>query len=824
MRRWWWLVALLCAATPDVDAGDAAFRAGDVAGALVAWSRAYAELRPGDPAVFELALKLAAAHREAGAPLRAMALLEQAEAVAAPAERARVDVARATVLRARGLLAASAEAADAAFADARAVGDVDVAALAAVEGGAARLRLRDAVGAALRYERAVTLYDTLGDVAAADDARVGLAAARVEQGRLVEAARALVPALRSGDPETRARAERVRGDVAVSVGRDDEAVADYGRALDATTHAPTRADLLVRRGEARHRLGDAGAADDLGAAAGVWDSLGRPAPGARLRARALAWRADVAALDRTARDPRSSAGARFEAEVALARAALDRGDVDAARAHASGATALAAQLDHPDDAVVADSVAALAAAAAEAPDARSRLDAVAATIGLRRLAGAPALPDDDAVLLARLAAATDAPASAWVAADAAFVAADEPVIADGAVAARVAEAAALAEAPLEDAAAVARRAELRVAFAAEVDALRAGQTDLDSRAAVAPEALEALQRELPVGARVIAPIVLPDRVVVLTLDRDAMAVRTSPIAPDEVLRLASRASRALRAGLRTSDVERTLDQLGAALLSPVAADLAGAEVVVVAATGPLRSLPWAALRLDGAYLSEHHDVAAITHAGSLGLLRAAPAPVDGPALLVGDPDGTLPAAAVEVAAIARRRPGSDVLVGSAATRDAVLSAARGKHVVHLATHGRVDAEVPARSHLVLAPPGPDLTYREIPGFAPDLSDARLVVLSACDSGRPIDAVEPGVAAIAGLGAQFQRAGVESLVGTLWPVRDDATRAWMEAFYAALDEGRSLGAAARAAHQRLRDDPETAHPADWAAFTLVGDWR
>ena len=161
-------------------------------------------------------------------------------------------------------------------------------------------------------------------------------------------------------------------------------------------------------------------------------------------------------------------------------------------------------------------------------------------------------------------------------------------------------------------------------------------------------------------------------------------------------------------------------------------------------------------------------------------------------LALGNPDGTLPAADEEVAALAKMFPGAATLHGTAATREALGANAAGRTVLHLATHGVLDSSAPERSYIVLA--DQKLGYLEIPGLYEPLRDTGMVVLSACETAVPLapegDAVQGGGLEIAGLANQFRRAGVPRLLASLWQVSDESTRALMVRFYGALGEGRS----------------------------------
>ena len=117
-----------------------------------------------------------------------------------------------------------------------------------------------------------------------------------------------------------------------------------------------------------------------------------------------------------------------------------------------------------------------------------------------------------------------------------------------------------------------------------------------------------------------------------------------------------------------------------------------------------------------------------------------------------------------------------------------------------------------------------------PGLGPYLDDARLVVLSACESALPVDApdatAEGGapLVSIAGLAAQFRRAGVDSLVASLWKVDDEGTRRLMTELYRQLAAGSDLAHAMQRAQLSLLRQPTWADPFYWAGFEVVGDWR
>ncbi len=198
------------------------------------------------------------------------------------------------------------------------------------------------------------------------------------------------------------------------------------------------------------------------------------------------------------------------------------------------------------------------------------------------------------------------------------------------------------------------------------------------------------------------------------------------------------------------------------------------------------------------------------------------------------------------------------LIGAQASEAAFKQLAPGRQVLHLATHGffldepwprdfvldPVDApatlivtgENPLlRSGLALAGANrrnnasPDeedgiLTAEEIAAL--DLSGVEWAVLSACDTG--VGKIEVGEGAF-GLRRAFQVAGARTVIMSLWPVGDEATRRWMAELYAgrfsrSLSTAQAVNRTYRTLLQERRARGQSTHPFFWAGFVAAGDWR
>ena len=213
----------------------------------------------------------------------------------------------------------------------------------------------------------------------------------------------------------------------------------------------------------------------------------------------------------------------------------------------------------------------------------------------------------------------------------------------------------------------------------------------------------------------------------------------------------------------------------------------------------------------------------------------------------------LPGTRKEAEAIQRMLPHAQLLLGTRATKQALLEL-ETPGILHIATHGffREDAStrptsrgvkhfgavgdggpVPRladpllRSGLVLAgarSPASQLgasrledsliTASELAGL--DLWGTQLVVLSACDTGRGDIKLGQGVY---GLRRALMVAGAETVVASLWKINDGTTSELMEAYYRDLLSGQGRTSALRRAMQELRH--KQPHPHFWAPFIALG---
>ncbi|MGH9873551.1 MAG: CHAT domain-containing protein [Pyrinomonadaceae bacterium] len=146
-------------------------------------------------------------------------------------------------------------------------------------------------------------------------------------------------------------------------------------------------------------------------------------------------------------------------------------------------------------------------------------------------------------------------------------------------------------------------------------------------------------------------------------------------------------------------------------------------------------------------------------------------------------------------------------------------------VLHVATHGILDAQRPQFSGLVLSLVGNkndnDGFLRTSEIFNLKLG-APLVMLSACESG--LGKVKRGEGVI-GLTRAFMYAGAPTVGVTLWSVADKPTAELMTDFYRQLlGANPAPSSAMREAQLAMISGKKYSAPFYWAPFVLVGEWK
>ncbi len=297
------------------------------------------------------------------------------------------------------------------------------------------------------------------------------------------------------------------------------------------------------------------------------------------------------------------------------------------------------------------------------------------------------------------------------------------------------------------------------------------------------------------------------------------------------------------------------------LLAPCLAAAPGAKRLIIVPGGALHYLPFSALvSNDGRFVAEQFPVSYAASASALVYAtrkaEAAPHRRDGElnaTLVVANPQAPpgfepLPNAEKEGRFIAQAMPSSTLLIGKNATETAILKALATSSFFHFAGHTNLSTQSPLSTALLCTPDTENdgrIEVREL--FELDLKDCRLAVLSACETrlGRWSRGDE-----VIGLERSFLRAGVPTVISSLWKVDDSATQAVMTRFYTNLKAGRKmlnalheaqvavlhsfdqsasyssrgLGGARRFALPKPSGRNQKTHPFYWASFVLSGARR
>ena len=264
--------------------------------------------------------------------------------------------------------------------------------------------------------------------------------------------------------------------------------------------------------------------------------------------------------------------------------------------------------------------------------------------------------------------------------------------------------------------------------------------------------------------------------------------------------LSTEAPGALAAARKSA--EQAAARLDAALLDPLSEVVADRPMVLVP-PGAQQALPWSALP------SCHKRHLTVAPSAAMWLRAARTGAETGKVLLACGPG--LEGAAAEIDDLAAAYQVTP-LTGPDATVTATLDAVDGAAVAHIAAHGRVRSDNPLFSALELA--DGQLTVYDLERLARAPS---LVLLPACQSG--VGHVLAGDE-VMGLTAALFSLGTRTVVATVIPIPDEATRAMMVTLHAGLRRG--LTPAEALTQARIAADPDNpVEAAAAAAFVCYG---
>jgi CHAT domain-containing protein/Tfp pilus assembly protein PilF len=422
--------------------------------------------------------------------------------------------------------------------------------------------------------------------------------------------------------------------------------------------------------------------------------------------------------------------------------------------------------------------------------------------------------------------------------------------------------------------AAAEREELALALQRDHAPLRQGLERLDI-------SLLDIQRQLGRDA-VLLDFLRAGEAYVAWLVRPAEEPKRIELGPAEKIEVATAAFVQATAHARDAAWQRAGERLCDLVLAPIRKHF-GSEVktIHVCPDAALAAVPFAALPgRDGGLLIDDYLITTLAQSQDLVPWPDEPGAGEGALLIggvnygeatVGAQEATVEKASVDRAPRGRNfaylpgtkaeaeaiqagfGEGASLLLDGQATENRLRAGSRGRRVLHLATHGFVRDDLMrglhrgaqddgwlgaglerqlARGHdplllagLAMAGANPregghgdDGVLTALEASHLYLDGVELVALSACQTA--LGRAESGEGVV-GLVQGFQMAGAKQVIGSLWKVDDEATRALMVAFYALWDEGRGIPApeALRKAQDSLRGQEKWKHPYYWAAWVL-----
>ena len=366
-----------------------------------------------------------------------------------------------------------------------------------------------------------------------------------------------------------------------------------------------------------------------------------------------------------------------------------------------------------------------------------------------------------------------------------------------------------------------RNAEARFVFARQRAALqgsRAGQ-ELSLR----PLHIDEVQAKLPPRTALIEYALLDNRIMAFMITRQRVVQVLWEVDIVALRSLVEGARELLGYPEENEALRPILESLSAVLIQPVLAQVpSDIHALLLVPAGFLNYLPFQVLPLgEGRDVIDQFTVAYLPNASALEFLHPLKN-VKGKLFLgaIGNVsvDGSLPLPGTlrEVQSITQTYPRPQMAVEKSFTYGRLRRALLEDESVHLATHAILNKDSPLFNALITSP---------IPGQPSRLSlyeltemklKARLVVLSACETG--LGELRSGDE-ITSLTRMFLQAGADTVVASLWSVSDRTTAQLMKDFYQRLSAGQSPAGSLRSAALGVRK--LYPHPYYWAPFVLTG---
>ena len=344
-----------------------------------------------------------------------------------------------------------------------------------------------------------------------------------------------------------------------------------------------------------------------------------------------------------------------------------------------------------------------------------------------------------------------------------------------------------------------------------------------------------VQASLGPNEALIEYFVTPARLIAFIVQKTGVSSVSTAVTSDEILdrtRLArDLVSRARSGGADLPAMKGLYDLLVQPVLATGA--LRDAHRLIIVRHSALTYLPFAALvdPATGRRLVERFSLLYVPSAATLPTLRSVRMTRvarghDAAVAFAPLPD-ELPASRREALAITSAFPEARSVIGPAATERELRRSLDESGVIHVATHGYMNARNPLFSRIEMAPSRSSTTSdngrletHELLGLS---ITSRLVFLSGCETGvgeawsTPFDLGEDYTT----LARSFLFAGARNVIASLWRIDDEGAAELARRFYEGL---RTLPAAEALAQAQVEmlSTGQWRNPYFWAAFEVVGD--
>lgn len=269
-----------------------------------------------------------------------------------------------------------------------------------------------------------------------------------------------------------------------------------------------------------------------------------------------------------------------------------------------------------------------------------------------------------------------------------------------------------------------------------------------------------------------------------------------------------------------------LDRLGDDLLAPLA-DRVG-ETILLMPSGPLQGFPLDVVRVEGRYLAARHRLVNIDSVlGVQPALEAFPGGFGQQVYVAGNPRagrelfsyGVTTSREIDAVRDQFVGDGLHIVQGVALRRDEFQDGRYANaSLIHLSMPGRVDLARPDRSRLLLS------GERETPSaefLGP--ADLRAIPvradLAVLGGTAFVGRDAPYFASRLGLIHDLHRAGASRVVASLWPLEDERSAAFMQAFYSRLEQEKDAAKALHQTRKAFLAAENGDNLAQWAGFQL-----